>query len=68
LVVLGFCSKISGQIGNVMSRTSLSAVPSLLNDVMNAVSVREDGVYGLTTVRFNIEEEWKRYNEDSGVI
>jgi hypothetical protein len=47
-----------------MSSTSLSAVPSLLNDDMYAVSVREDGGYGLTTVRFNIEEEWKRYNED----
>jgi len=39
-------------------RTSPSAVPSLLNDNMYAVSVREDGGFGLTKARFNIEEQW----------
>ena len=42
--------------------------PSLLNHNMYAVSVREDGGFGLTKARFNIEEEWYRYDEDSGVI
>jgi len=53
-----FCSKVSGRLGNVVCRTSLSAVPSLLNHNMYAVSVSEDGGFGLTKVRFNIEEEW----------
>jgi len=38
--------------------TSLSAVPSLLNHNLYAVSVREDGGFGLTKARFNTEEEW----------
>jgi len=41
-----------------MCRTSLSAVPSLLNHNICAVSAREDGGFGLTKVRFNIEEDW----------
>ena len=32
--------------------------PSLLNDNTYAVSVREDGGFGVTEKRFNIEEEW----------
>jgi len=39
-------------------RTSLSAVASLLNHNMYAVSVTDDGGFGLTKARFNIEEEW----------
>jgi hypothetical protein len=35
---------------------------------MYAVSVSEDGGFGLTMARFNIEEEWTRYDEDSGAI
>jgi len=57
-VVVGFCSQVGGQLGNVVCRTSPSGVPSLLNHVMYAVSVREDGGFGLTKARFNIEEEW----------
>jgi hypothetical protein len=35
---------------------------------MHAVSIRYNAGYGFTKATFNIEEEWKRYNEDSGVI
>jgi hypothetical protein len=35
---------------------------------MYAVSVRDDGGFGLTKAGFNIEEELQRYGEDSGVI
>jgi len=36
---------------------------------MYAVSVSEDGGFGITKARLNIEEEeWYRYDEDSGVI
>jgi len=41
-----------------MCRTSLSAVQSLLNHNLYAVSVREDRGCGFTKARFNIEEEW----------
>jgi len=41
-----------------MCRTSLSAVLGLLTHNMYAVSVREDGGFGLTKARFDIEEEW----------
>ena len=47
-VVLWCCSKVSSWLGNVACRTSLSAVSSLLNHNMYAVSVREDGGFELT--------------------
>jgi hypothetical protein len=57
-VLFGFCSKIGGQLGNIMCKSLVSAVPSLLNHNMYAVSVREDGGFGLTKARFHIEEKW----------
>jgi len=35
---------------------------------MYAVSESEDGGFGITKARLNIEEEWQKYDEDSGVI
>ena len=35
---------------------------------MYAVSVREDGGFGVSKERFNIEKERSRYDDDSGVI
>jgi len=35
---------------------------------MYVVSVREDGEFGVTKERFNVEKECSRYDEDSGVI
>jgi len=35
---------------------------------MYAVSVREDGEFGFSKERFNIEKERKRCDEDSAVI
>jgi hypothetical protein len=56
-VVFGFCRQVSGPLDNVMCRSSLSAVPSLLNHYIYAVSVIQDRGFGLTKARFNIDEE-----------
>jgi len=56
-VVLGYCSKVSGRLGNIFCRTSLSAVQVCWIHNMYAVSVREEGEFGFTKERFNIEKE-----------
>jgi len=56
-VVLGFCSRVCGRWGNIMCRTSLSAVRVCWSHTMFAVSVREDGEFGFTKKWFNIERE-----------
>jgi hypothetical protein len=67
-VVIGFCSKVSGWLGIIMCRTSLSAVRVCWSHNVYAVSVREDGECGVTKERFNIEKERWRYDADSRAI
>ena len=54
---LGFSGKVSCRLGNVVCRTSLSAVRVCWIHNMYAVSQREEGEFGFTKERFNIEKE-----------